>query len=179
MVGAKKAPFRISTLIFLRDEKERFLMLLRNRSPNQGRWSPIGGKLEMGFGESPFECARRETMEEVGVQLSDEDLHLFAYVSEKNFEGEKHWLMFLFHCRKRLTELPPPIDEGSFGFFSREEINDLPIPDTDDRLVWSLFDQFHEGFAGVRADCSNPKSMNAILETRVSELVRPFLPRPS
>lgn len=169
-------PFRISTLVFLRDDEDRFLLLHRKRAPNQGKWSPIGGKLNMMSGESPFECARRETEEETGLRVSDEDLHLFGYVSEKNYEGERHWLMFLFHCRRKLHDLPPEMEEGKFGFFSRDEIRNLPIPETDDRLVWSLFDEHSEGFAGIRADCANPSSMKVTQETKISLLKKPFYP---
>ncbi|MBC2601465.1 NUDIX hydrolase [Puniceicoccus vermicola] len=172
----KDLPFRISTLVFLRDEEDRFLLLHRNRAPNQGKWSPIGGKLDMMIGESPFECARRETQEEAGLTISDEDLHLFGYVSEKNYEGERHWLMFLFHCRRKLQTLPPDMEEGRFGFFTREEIRSLPIPETDDRLVWSLFDEHSEGFAGLRADCADPDNMVVTQETKISELKTPFFP---
>ena len=60
-------PFKISVLVFLRDGAGRLLLIKRRKAPNLGCWSPIGGKLEMGRGESPFECAARETKEEVGL----------------------------------------------------------------------------------------------------------------
>ncbi len=166
--------FRISTLVFLRDHEGRFLLIERKRPPNKGKWSPIGGKLDMATGESPFECAIRETVEETGLRVAEEDLHLFGYVSEKNYEGEKHWLMFLFHCRKPLPGLPAEIDEGRFGFFSREEVRRLPIPETDERLVWNLFDEHADGFAGIRADCANPSQLTVTRETHPTRLERPF-----
>jgi len=166
--------FRISTLVFLRDRDGRFLLIRRNKAPNLGKWSPIGGKLDMASGESPFECACRETREETGHEISDNDLHLFGYVSEKNYEGERHWLMFLFHCRKPMTTLPPDIDEGSFGFFTRDEIRSLPIPETDESLVWNLFDEYSDGFVGIRTDCRDPDRMEVVRETRVCRLEEPF-----
>ena len=59
-------PFKLSALIFLRDATGRLLMMRRNKAPNLGRWSPVGGKVETARGESPFECAVRETAEETG-----------------------------------------------------------------------------------------------------------------
>ena len=84
--------FRISTLAFLRDREDRLLLLERNREPNKGCWSPIGGKLHMDEGESPYECARREILEEAALEVADDDLHLFGMVSEKHYEGSGHWL---------------------------------------------------------------------------------------
>jgi ADP-ribose pyrophosphatase len=107
----------------------------------------------MTLGESPYECARRETMEETGLELSDADLHCFGYISEKSYEGTGHWLMFLFSCKKLIGDLPPKIDEGHFAFFNREAIDALKIPETDRSLLWPYFDQYHNGFVGIRANC--------------------------
>lgn len=147
--------FRISTLIFLRDERQRLLMLHRSKPPNCKKWSPVGGKLDVYKGESPFECAMRETYEETGFVVDESNLHLFACVSEKNYENAGHWLMFLFSCRKPLPFLPQAGPEGEFGFFDRSDIESVAIPCSDKLLVWPLFDKFADGgFAAVRADCT-------------------------
>ena len=130
-------------------------MLKRNKSPNKNTWSPPGGKLEMAKGESPFECAKREMYEEVGLKLNDSDLRLFGYVSEKAYEGSSHWLMFLFESLVHLSHLPQSIEEGTFKFYSRDEIRHLSIPPSDHKLVWPYYDQREKGFWGIKADCSN------------------------
>lgn len=157
-------PFKISVLVFVRDRQNRFLLLQRAREPNKGMWSPIGGKLEMSCGESPFECAIRETKEEIGVTVTEKDLHLFSMVSEKDYEGSGHWLMFLFDCRQPVDELPPSIDEGVFGFFTREELKDLPIPDTDRAALWPIHDRYHDGFVALRADCDPAHPLQITIE---------------
>ena len=144
--------FKISCLLFLQDKDSRILLLQRKKPPNLNLWSPPGGKLEMSTGESPFECAKREALEEVGIDLADQDLNLFGYVSEKNYEGKNHWLMFLFEIIPPLDFLPKQIKEGSFKFFSRSEIDSLNIPHTDHTLVWPFFDKRKEGFWGIRAN---------------------------
>ena len=146
-------PFKISALVFVRDEAGRHLLIKRLKSPNQGCWSPIGGKLDMASGESPYECARREVEEDIGMRLGDGDLHLFGYISEKSYEGTGHWLMFLFDCHISLSALPPAISEGHFAFFTREEVDQLPIPETDSTLLWPYFDKYRHGFVGIRANC--------------------------
>ena len=92
--------FKISCLLFIRNAEKEILMIRRNKAPNKGFWSPPGGKLNMSEGESPYECAKREALEETGVSLEDKDLSLFGYVSEKGYETTTNWLMFLFDCKK-------------------------------------------------------------------------------
>lgn len=146
--------FKISCLLFIKDPAGRILLIKRKKSPNMGTWSPPGGKLEMTAGESPYECAKREAYEETRLNLCDQDLKLFGYVSEKSYEGNGHWLMFLFDCLPILKDIPEEIDEGYFNFFSRDEIQSLLIPPSDHKLVWPFYDRKDEGFWGVRTDCS-------------------------
>jgi len=157
-------PFKISVLVFLRDGAGRLLLIKRRKAPNLGYWSPIGGKLEMAEGESPFECAIRETGEEVGLAVMEKDLHLFGYISEKNYEGGGHWLMFLFDCQKLLPGLPPTGDEGEFGFFTHKEIEKLAVPPTDRVLVWPWYDKQRGGFVALRADCAPNEALKVIVE---------------
>ena len=59
-------PYRIATLLYAFDEKNRVLLIERNREPNKGCFSPPGGKLQTDSGESPHGCAIREAKEETG-----------------------------------------------------------------------------------------------------------------
>ncbi len=160
----KTVPFKISVLVFVYDARGRHLLIKRTKAPNKDCWSPPGGKLEMALGESPFECARRELLEETGFAVEMADLHLFATISEKNFEGSGHWLMFLFNCQKPIAALPASIDEGRFEFFTREEINNLAIPPTDHTLVWPYFDKYKNGFVALRADCDPAKELRVFVD---------------
>jgi 8-oxo-dGTP diphosphatase len=144
---------KIAVLFFIQNDQSEELLLLRNKPPNHGAWSPIGGKLETTTGESPFECAVRETAEETGHVISPADLHLFAMVAEKSYEGSAHWLMFLFKCKRPITALPPAMEEGRFGFFSRAAINELTIPESDRNALWPIYDRHRDHFVALRADC--------------------------
>jgi 8-oxo-dGTP diphosphatase len=146
-------PYKISTLVYLRDEAGRVLLLQRNKKPNQGLWSSIGGKLEMATGESPFETAMREVKEEVGFDIVEKDLHLFSIVAEKGYENTCHWLMFLFDCKKPLPYLPPAMHEGVFAFHKPEDIMSLTIPETDRRYLWPIWFNKRDGFTSIRIDC--------------------------
>ena len=157
-------PFKISVLVFVKNEPGEILLIERNKEPNKGCWSPIGGKLEMQAGESPYECAIRETAEEIGHTLTEEDLHLFCMISEKGYEGKTHWLMFLFDCLKPIEGLPQAIDEGHFAFFNEADIDGLPIPETDRKLLWDIYKQDRSGFTVLRANCFDGIPQDVVVE---------------
>ena len=82
----------------------------------------------MTSGESPYECARRETEEEIKLELKDKDLHCFGYISEKNYEGSGHWLMFLFNVKRSLEEAPPQLMKDIFNFSVAQKSMHSPYP---------------------------------------------------
>jgi 8-oxo-dGTP diphosphatase len=106
----------------------------------------------------------RETFEETGVTVATEDLHLFGMISEKGYEGQSHWLMFLFDCRQPLTALPATIDEGRFGFFAREELGAVAVPETDRTLLWPVYDEHRRGFIAYRAECHPGAPLRVVIE---------------
>ena len=151
-------------MVFIENQAGEHLLLLRAKPPNLGVWSPIGGKLETAIGESPFECAVRETREEAGLAIAPGDLHLFAMIAEKAYEGESHWLLFLFRCKKAVPALPADIGEGRFGFHSRPAIDRLPIPETDRNALWPIYDRYRDKFVALKADCAPGKPVRVEIE---------------
>lgn len=170
-------PYKISVLVFIESADGRILLIERAKAPNAGLWSPPGGKLEMATGESPFECAAREVTEETGVTATPDDLHLFAMIAEKAYEGESHWLMFLFRLKTPLDSLPPAIAEGRFAFYTRAEIEALPLPETDRKALWPIWDRHRDGFVAMRADCHPERVLDVVIEQAMpgpSATVRQF-----
>ncbi len=139
-------PYKISTLLYCFNEQDQVLLMERAQEPNLGLWSPCGGKLQTEIGESPYACACREAGEELGLTISPADLHLAAIVSEHGYLGQSHWLMFLFEITRKLNRLPPPHREGTFRFFSRDEIRRLKVPETDRESIWPWFWEYRDGF---------------------------------
>jgi 8-oxo-dGTP diphosphatase len=139
-------PHKISTLLYAFNAGGEVLLLERAQEPNRGLWSPPGGKLESELGESPYACACREAAEEIGLCLAPADLHLTGLVSEHGYQGQAHWLMFLFEIKPRLCQIPPPIHEGRFAFFPRTRLDGLLLPGTDREMIWPLFWQHRHGF---------------------------------
>ena len=148
-----KLPYKAATLLYSFNAAGQVLLLERAQDPNRGFWSPPGGKLKMDEGESPYVCACREAGEEMGLRLTPADLHLAGIISESGYQGQTHWLMFLFEIRLKLTQTPAAHAEGRFGFFHRDELEFLKIPDTDREKIWPWFWQYRGGFFSAHCQC--------------------------
>ncbi len=149
----QKLPYRVATLLYCFNERDEVLLLERSQEPNRGFWSPCGGKLKMDIGESPYACACREAEEEICVKLSPSDLHLAGMVSEHGYQGQTHWLMFLFEVKKKLSALPAACHEGRFQFYPRAKIESLKIPQTDREQIWPWFWKYRGGFFAAHCHC--------------------------
>jgi len=146
--------YRLGVLLYFRSVEDQLLLIKRKRAPNAGLWCAVGGKLEMETGESPAECARREAFEEIGIELEDSDLLLRAMLSEKDYEGTGHWLMFVYEIKKRLSSIPSSIDEGRFKFFDIEDLKELEMPWLDKLILMDkLLDPGGEEFHAIRVSC--------------------------
>jgi 8-oxo-dGTP diphosphatase len=146
-------PYQITTLLYCFNERDDVLLLERAQEPNRGLWSPGGGKLRTDTGESPHACACREAKEELALDLGPSDLHLTGIVSEHGYQGQSHWLMFLFEVKPRLTSLPPAHREGRFQFFPRPALASLKMPQTDREQIWPWFWQHRGGFFAAHCHC--------------------------
>ncbi|MDE1186371.1 MAG: NUDIX hydrolase [Pantoea sp.] len=110
----------VGVLIF---RNGKLLLGRRKGSHGAGDWSAPGGHLE--FGETPEECARRETEEETGLQLHD--LQNGAFVSDVFPEVQKHYITLFMVAHSLHGEpqcLEPEKCEG-WHWFAPEQ---LPQP---------------------------------------------------
>ena len=146
-------PYQISTLLYCFNSRDEVLLMQRAQEPNLGLWSPCGGKLLTEIGESPYTCACREAKEELGLSIEPSDLHLTGIVSERGYEGQSHWLMFLFEVKRKLDAIPPLHREGRFEFFPRQAVARLDIPQTDRERIWPWFWQHRSRFFAAHCNC--------------------------
>ena len=150
-------PYKVAVLCYLWDVQGRILLLHRRKVPNVDMYSPVGGKVEISRGESPHECSVREVEEETGLVLRQDEMRLFGMVSERAYQGEMHWLIFLFECTRavRPDEIAhSDFDEGRLEWVHGDDVEKLPIPPTDREILWPQVRAHRGGFFVVDIDCS-------------------------
>ena len=150
-------PYKIAVLCYLYDAGGHVLMLHRRKQPNMGMYSPIGGKLEITIGEGPHECAVREIWEEAGLRLTTDQVRMTGIVSERAYEGQTHWLIFLFEVLRPIGRdevRSMDFDEGRLEWVAVNRVHELPIPETDAKFMWPLVREHRGGFFAVHIDCS-------------------------
>ncbi len=141
---AAALPHRLAVLVDIRNSAGQILLLRRIKSPNKGLCSPIGGKVDVERGESPAQCARRETMEEAGLDLPIERFHLGGLIAERGYEGQGHWLLFYYRVLGAVELEPFEMREGFIDWFDPAQIETLPLPETDRKIIWPMIRK-HEG----------------------------------
>jgi 8-oxo-dGTP diphosphatase len=102
-----------------------YLLLKRLKAPNQGMYTPVGGKLDPH--ESPLAAAFRETFEETGISANE---FSFCGILEETSPVDYNWISFVY-----VAEIPfqpaPPCNEGILEWIPGEELKDLNTPATD------------------------------------------------
>ncbi|MFO0832818.1 MAG: NUDIX domain-containing protein [Phycisphaerales bacterium] len=162
--SSPQLPYRLACLCDLRDAQGRVLLLRRLKEPNKDLCSPIGGKLDVAVGESPAQCAQREVLEEAGLDIPVSRFHLIGMVSEQSYEGKGHWLMFVYRVLGPTWLEPHDMREGRLDWFTWDQIDKLPLPETDRRIIWPLIHAADPrtpagkpGFFAVHIDCRGPE----------------------
>ncbi len=126
-----------TTLCYI-EKDEKYLMLHRVKKKNDmnhDKWIGIGGKLEAG--ESPFDGARREILEETGLTANHLSYRgIITFVSDE-FGTE---YMHLFHTSEFEGKLREDCDEGNLEWIEKKKLLSLPIWEGD-KIFLSLLDQ--------------------------------------
>ena len=126
-----------TTLCYI-EKEEKYLMLHRVKKKNDmnhDKWIGIGGKLEEG--ESPFDCARREILEETGLKANKLSYRgIVTFVSDEY--GTEY--MHLFHTVDFEGEIKTDCDEGNLEWIEKKKLLSLPIWEGD-KIFLSLLDE--------------------------------------
>ena len=121
-------PKERATLMFIR-QNEKLLMIHKKRGLGAGYYNAPGGRMEPG--ETPFECAVRETQEELCITPLDPILHagtvMFQFIDGHSIHGE-------IFTAVEFKGIPTETDEAIPIWFS---IDNLPFHNMwEDDAVW-------------------------------------------
>ncbi|MDY7076433.1 MAG: NUDIX domain-containing protein [Chloroflexota bacterium] len=104
------------------------LVMHRNKEPNLGLWTAPGGKIELT--ESPHDTARREMVEETGLEV--ENLFLRGLCTQVSSSPDWQWMQFIFVTTRFHGTLKADPREGDLAWVSLEEyFTALPTPQAD------------------------------------------------
>lgn len=106
----------------------------REKPPNFGLWSPVGGKHEAELRESLYESAAREVREEVLIEATATDLKLRGIATERGDISD--YMLFIFEMNRPAAGVPARGPEGEFRWFAPEHLLDAAIPETDRKIFW-------------------------------------------
>ena len=113
-----------TTLCYI-ENNGKYLMIHRVKKVediNKDKWVGVGGKFEER--ESPFDCARREILEETGLTVGKLNYRgLVTFVS--NEYGTEY--MHLFHTNEFSGELVRDCNEGDLEWVQKDDVLKLPL----------------------------------------------------
>ncbi len=149
-----------STLVHI-EKDGKYLMMLRTKKKNDvngDKWVAPGGKFE--DGESPEECAIRETREETGLILTDYALRgIVTFVSDK-WETE---YMHIFSAYNFSGEIISDCDEGELHWVDKKDIYNLPIW-IGDKIFLRLIEDPKTPFFSLKLKYVGEELVEAILD---------------
>ena len=124
------------TLCYIQREDD-YLMLHRVKKENDlnhDKWIGVGGGFE--HGESPEECALRETFEETGLTLTD---YRLRGIVTFDCEGQETLYMYLFTASAWTGELSE-CSEGDLEWVPKKKVYSLPIWEGD-KIFFRLLEE--------------------------------------
>jgi 8-oxo-dGTP diphosphatase len=100
-----------------------------------GKWEFAGGKIE--DGETPESALVRELKEELGIDVCQEDLENFWFLSHPYPEFDFHLLMPVYICRK-WQGTPQPLEHSALCWSYPDKMYELDMIEADAELVERL-----------------------------------------
>jgi len=94
---------------------------------HEGKWNGLGGKCEAD--ESPLETARREVLEEAGLDLPPTAFRALGVLQFPNFKPAKSedWIVFVFTAEVPTKELAFDCPEGELHWVTKSAVLSLPL----------------------------------------------------
>lgn len=109
--------------VIIRLSGDRIILIRRGRSPYRGSWAIPGGFVE--YGETVEDAARREALEETGLDVEIKDL--LGVYSDPRRDPRGHTVSVCFTARVVSGEPEAGSDAADIGIFHIEDIDDLEL----------------------------------------------------
>jgi len=138
-----------TTLCYIRNEKNEYLMLYRNKKENdlnEGKWVGVGGKFEAG--ENAEQCLLREVYEETGIELTSYHFHGIVNFISDVWDDEAMYLFtgteFSFGGKK-VSSIPEEVlneicNEGELHWIPEKDIMSLNMWEGDRYFMLPLIE---------------------------------------
>ena len=114
---------------------DRFLLVRRGKAPNQGQWSLPGGAQQLG--ETVFEAARREIMEETALEV--EILGLIDVVdgikTDDQGRVQFHYTLVDVVAQSKHGEAVAGDDAVAVGWYRLADLTDLGLWSETERII--------------------------------------------
>lgn len=120
MAEIERPKVGVAVIVF---QKGKVLLGKRINSHGSHTWSFPGGHLE--FNEDIIDCARRETMEEAGIEIND--LKIGPFTSDIFVEERKHYITIFVVCTSE-NDNPKIMEPEKCEEWSWFDWNNLPEP---------------------------------------------------
>jgi 8-oxo-dGTP diphosphatase len=144
MMYVTKGHKQPAVLVILKSE-EKFLLLKRKKPPNEGKYTPVGGKLDPY--ESPHKTAIRETFEETGIHISDP---IYCGIMVESSPTKYNWICFVYLSDIEYQS-PPDCNEGELEWIPLTQLSDIPTPETD-RFIYQYVSESKKFMFNVEYD---------------------------
>lgn len=111
--------------IVFRDE--RIVLVKRAKKPSRGKWSLPGGRIELG--ETVYEAAKREVLEECSIEIDIERLFDIGESIIPDTEGRisYHFVLIYLLARYNNGDIKAGLDEADIGWFTIPEATQLDM----------------------------------------------------
>lgn len=126
-MGQNKVPAGIKkvAVICLLKSGNQWLLLKRKNPPNQGLFTPVGGKLDAY--ESPENAAIREISEETGIIVNKVN---YCGLLVETSPIDYNWTSFIYLSEVEYLS-PPDCNEGELFWIKNEDLSTISMPETD------------------------------------------------
>ncbi|MBW2970061.1 NUDIX domain-containing protein [Candidatus Woesearchaeota archaeon] len=155
ITGKEKGVLPVVLMAIL--DKDKILLLKRNKRPYKGYWGIPGGKLRLH--ESVTECAIREAQEETGLKCNFS--HIASVIHERVEENKeyKHAFLFLLAVLKPETTTIKESEEGKLEWFPIDNLQP-------DRIIPSDYNMIKEHIT------KKTEVTNVIMEEKEEKLIK-------